>query len=127
MKNFFEDKKFIIGDAQKSCFCLNNGIGQDGTTPTYRDVDGKLWALSGHSHAGHIGVFCGTNMQNLKELYPAKQNFTVGKAGEAFNGIKYPEGVESRGSVWPFGLYICPVTHRFFVFFHNDIPLFYIQ
>ena len=25
-----------------------------------------------------------------------------------------------RGSIWPFGLYICPVTHRFFCFFHNE-------
>lgn len=120
MKNYFSDKKLIIGEERETPFSQKNGIFQDGTTPMYRDTDGRLWAISGHSHCGHIGMFCGTNPHDLKEVYPVTTNFTVGKAGEAFNGIRYPDGIESRGSVWPFGLYICPETHRFFVFFHNE-------
>lgn len=119
-ENALKDRKFIIGEGRESVFLTRNGIFQDGTTPTFRDKDGKLWAISGHSHAGHISVFSGTNISTLKELYVAETNFKVGAAGEAFDGVRYPDGVLSRGSVWPFGLFICPVTHRFFAFFHNE-------
>ena len=119
-ENALKDRKFIIDEGRESVFLTRNGIFQDGTTPTFRDKDGKLWALSGHSHAGHIGVFSGTNISTLKELYVAETNFKIGAAGEAFDGVRYPDGIMSRGSVWPFGLFICPVTHRFFAFFHNE-------
>ncbi len=119
-KNALKNKEFIIGEERPTSFCADNDIYQDGTTPIFRDVDGKLWAISGHSHMGHISMFLGTSMKDLKKLYTIKTNFSVGKAGEAFNGIPYPEGVQSRGSMWPFGLYICPKTHRFFAFFHNE-------
>lgn len=109
-----------IGDASESPFMNKIDIYQDGTTPMYRDTDGKLWAMSGHSHMGHIGVFCGTTLDDMKELYPISTNFCVGHAEYAFSGIRYPEGVLPRGSIWPFGLYICPNTHRFFCFFHNE-------
>ena len=96
------------------------GVYQDGTVPFCRDSDGMLWGISGHTHMGHIGVFCGTNVRNMQEVYPLKTNFKTGAAGEAFNGVKYPDGIPSRGSVWPFGLYICPKTQRFFCLFHNE-------
>ena len=96
------------------------GIAQDGTTPMCRDKDGKLWAMSGHSHIGHIGIFCGTKIDDLEEVWQANTNFCVGHADFAFSGIRYPDGTKARGSVWPFGLYICPGTHRFFCFFHNE-------
>ena len=120
MKNYFEDYQFLIGNSEETPFMNKYDIFQDGTTPMYRDIKGKLWAMSGHSHMGHIGMFCGNSINDLKEAYPINTTFMVGKAGESFNGIKYPEGIYSRGSIWPFGLYICPVTNRFFCFFHNE-------
>jgi len=101
-------------------FVNKDGIYQDGTTPMCRDSEGKLWAMSGHSHKGHIAMFSGTCLDDLKQLYPIETNFCVGHADFAFNGIRYPDGVKARGSIWPFGLYICPGTHRFFCFFHNE-------
>lgn len=120
MKNYFDDYNIIIGGAEETAFMNKYDIYQDGTVPFYRDKKGKLWGMSGHSHMGHIGMFCGTCLDDMKEVYPIKTIFSVGKAGEAFNNIKYPEGIMSRGSIWPFGLYICPATNRFFCFFHNE-------
>lgn len=120
MKNILADYKLQFLDNEKVLFYKKDGIAQDGTTPMYRDKDGTLWAITGHSHSGHIGMFRGTCVEDLKELYQIQLNFAVGHADFAFNGIRYPDGVKARGSVWPFGLYICPNTHRFFAFFHNE-------
>lgn len=120
MENFFKKHTLTIGEKKDTPFQNSAGIYQDGTTPLYRDVDGSLWAMSGHSHAGHIGMFKGTSLDDMVEVYPIETNFCVGHADYAFSGIRYPEGVKARGSVWPFGLYICPNTHRFFCFFHNE-------
>ena len=120
MNDFFNKYTFSIGSAEDTPFVKADGIRQDGTTPMYRDVDGKLWALSGHSHLGHIAMFSGSCIDDLEQLYPINTNFCVGHADYAFDGIRYPEGVKARGSIWPFGLYICPGTHRFFCFFHNE-------
>lgn len=120
MENYFKNARFLITDMEDSPFMNKFDVYQDGTTPMYRDKDGKLWAMSGHTHMGHIGMFCGLCLDDLKELYPIRTNFATGKAGEAFGGVRYPEGILSRGSIWPFGLYICPSTHRFFCFFHNE-------
>lgn len=120
MSNFFENRKITIYKEAETPFQNKIGVYQDGTTPMYRDVDGKLWAMSGHSHMGHIGMFCGTTLDDMQEVYPIETNFCVGNAEYAFSGIRYPEGVKARGSIWPFGLYICPNTHRFFCFFHNE-------
>ncbi len=109
-----------IDKETNTVFRQDIGIYQDGTTPLYRDVDGKLWAMSGHSHCGHVGVFCGTSLDDMEYLYPIQTNFCVGHADFAFDGVRYPEGIKARGSIWPFGFYICPVTHRFFCFFHNE-------
>lgn len=112
--------KIEIGESFKTPFANEVGVYQDGTVPLYRDVDGRLWGMSGHSHMGHIGMFCGTTLKDMRYVYEAKTDFEVGTAGTAFAGIKYPEGVLARGSIWPFGLYICPGTHRFFCYFHNE-------
>ena len=119
-KNRLSKVKVEIGDEYESPFLNRYGIYQDGTVPMYRDKDGNLWAISGHSHMGHIGIFKGTSMDDLKEVWPMTMDFETGNAEYAFNGIRYPEGVKARGSVWPFGLYICPGTGRFFCFFHNE-------
>lgn len=120
MENVLKDYEIKIGESAETPFLQRAGIYQDGTTPMFRDENGKLWAMSGHSHMGHIGMFCGTCLDDLKEVYPIDLNFCVGHADYAFDKIRYPEGIKARGSVWPFGLYICPNTHRFFAFFHNE-------
>ena len=109
-----------VGEAQETCFKRAEGVRQDGTVAMCRDTDGKLWAIAGHSNSGHIGMFSGTCIDDLRERYAIDFNFGDGHAGFAFSGIRYPEGIRPRGCVWPFGLYICPGTHRFFCFFHNE-------
>lgn len=120
MKSFLQRKKIVIGDPQPTPFSSSNNTYQDGTTPCFCDVDGKLWAISGHTHMGEIAMFCGTTIEDMQKLYAIETKFETGDAGRAFNGVRYPEDVLPRGSIWPFGLYICPNTHRFFVFFHNE-------
>ncbi len=120
MSKFFDTYDLVIGEKKPSPFLNEIDVFQDGTTPMYRDTDGKLWAMSGHSHMGHIGMFCGTCLDDLKHVYPIELNFCVGHAEHAFDSVRYPEGILPRGSIWPFGLYICPRTHRFFCWFHNE-------
>ena len=120
MNNFFEEYTIELGEQKSTVITRESGVFQDGTLPMYRDVDGTLWAISGHSHMGRIAMFKGTKVDDLQEVWPIATNFCVGHADYAFSGIRYPEGVKARGSVWPFGLYICPKTHRFFAFFHNE-------
>ena len=117
---FFEKYDLHIGEGIKSPFLNELGVYQDGTTPMYRDVDGKLWAMSGHSHMGHIAMFSGTCLDDLAHAWAIQTNFQIGNADVAFAGIRYPDGTRPRGSIWPFGLYICPNTHRFFCWFHNE-------
>ena len=130
MNNFLKDFNFEIDSGETKPFTNQSfeavsTLCQDGTVPMCRDSKGKLWAMAGHSHhalyyPGHIGMFCGDSLDNMVELYQISLNFCTGTAGYAFSGIPYPEGVKSRGSIWPFGLYICPITNRFFCFFHNE-------
>ncbi len=120
MNSFFEHYQLEIGEAMESPFMNKNGVYQDGTTPMYRDRDGRLWAMSGHSHKGEIAMFCGTSLDDMQKMWPIETNFSIGHAEYAYGGIRYPEGILPRGSIWPFGLYICPNTHRFFCWFHNE-------
>jgi len=101
----------------ETTFKNENNVYQDGTVPFFRDIDGSLWAMVGHSHMGEICVFKGTTLKDMKKAYPITTNFEIGHADVAFDKVKYPEGIKARGSIWPFGLYICPKTHRFFCFF----------
>ena len=68
MHNVMKDYIFEIGSAQEPGMQNKYGIYQDGTTPMYRDVDGKLWAISGHTHMGHIAMLCGTCVADLAPL-----------------------------------------------------------
>lgn len=120
MADFFDKFTICIGKDNPSPFLTKDNNFQDGTTPMYRDIDGRLWAMSGHSHMGAINMFCGTSLDDMKKTYEIKTNFCVGHAEYAFSGIRYPDGNKPVGSIWPFGLYICPHTHRFFCFFHNE-------
>lgn len=81
--------KIEIGESFKTPFANEAGVYQDGTVPLYRDVDGRLWGMSGHSHMGHIGMFCGTTLKDMRYVYEAKTNFEVGTAGTAFAGINF--------------------------------------
>lgn len=118
--DFLNSHRISVGEASPSPFKRSEGVRQDGTMASYRDVDGRLWAIAGHSNSGHIGMFMGTTLRDVKELYAIDLAFGDGHASYAFSGIRYPDGIRARGCVWPFGLYICPVTHRFFCFFHNE-------
>ena len=120
MEKFFDKYELCITERSESPFLNSLGVYQDGTTPMYRDADGKLWAMSGHSHMGHIAMFSGTCLDDMQYAWEIQTNFCVGHADRAFSGIRYPDGVRPRGSIWPFGLYICPNTHRFFCWFHNE-------
>lgn len=117
---FFDNYSLTIGEGQDTPFMHKNNVYQDGTTPMYRDANGRLWAMSGHSHMGHIAMFAGTCLDDMEYMWEACMNFQIANADVAFDGIRYPEGVRARGSIWPFGLYICPNTHRFFCWFHNE-------
>ena len=57
MEKIFDRFKLEIGQAQETPFMNKYNIYQDGTTPMYRDVDGTLWAISGHTHMGTIAMF----------------------------------------------------------------------
>lgn len=120
MDSFFERYKLEIGEATDSPFMNKIGVYQDGTTPMYRDRDNRIWAMSGHSHKGEIAMFCGTSLDDMRKMWKIETNFGIGHAETAFSGVHYPEGISPRGSIWPFGLYICPTTHRFFCWFHNE-------
>lgn len=118
--SFFEKYRLEIGEGKETPFLRRDNVCQDGTTPMYRDFDGRLWAMSGHTHSGEVAVFSGTCLDDLAKCYPIRTDFRTGHCDHAFSGICYPEGILPRGSIWPFGLYICPVTHRFFCWFHNE-------
>ena len=119
-QNFFDTYEMHIGAPTPSPFLNELGVYQDGTTPMYRDTNGRLWAMSGHTHCGHIAMFSGTCLDDLTHMWEIQTKFATGNADVAFDGIRYPEGIRPRGSIWPFGLYICPNTHRFFCWFHNE-------
>jgi hypothetical protein len=69
MENIFNKLDLEIGEGSNTAFLSENGVKQDGTTPMYRDVDGTLWAISGHSHAGIIAMFKGTDVEDLQQIY----------------------------------------------------------
>lgn len=120
MDNLLKNYKFTIGESYDSPFVNKNDVYQDGTVPFCRDNKGNLWAISGHSHMGNICMFSGNSLEDMQKKYPIQTNFCVGHADYAYDKVKYPEGIKARGSIWPFGLYICPNTNRFFCFFHNE-------
>ena len=74
MNDFFKKHKIEFGQGTPTVFDPNKLVNQDGTTPMYRDVDGKLWAMSGHTHAGRVAVFCGKSLDDIHEVYPIKTN-----------------------------------------------------
>ena len=91
MNEFLKNYTLKIGEKNETAFLRRCGIAQDGTTPMCRDTDGKLWAISGHSHVGHIGVFSGTCVGDLAEVWQAQTNFCVGHADFAFDKVRYPD------------------------------------
>jgi hypothetical protein len=95
---FFDKHNIMIGEKSETAFLNKNGVSPDGTVPMYRDTSGKLWAMCGHSHAGHIAMFSGTCLDDMKKTYPISTNFRVGSSDHAFSGVRYPEGVKARGS-----------------------------
>ena len=119
-ENLLRNLHFDIGEPEPTVFQNAIDIYQDGTVPFAMDEHGRWWALSGHTHKGHIGLFRGTCVDDMQELDPIHTNFETGAAGSAFATVKYPEGVRSRGSIWPFGLYVVPGSGRLICYFHNE-------
>ena len=72
MNNFFDKYTISIGAQTESPFLQRDNNYQDGTTPMYRDVDGRLWAMSGHSHMGSINMYCGKSLDDLKKEHEKK-------------------------------------------------------
>ena len=98
MNDFLNKYTLEICPSEDTPFTKANGIRQDGTTPMYRDTDGKLWAMSGHSHLGHIAMFSGKSVDDLEQLYLINTNFCVGHADYAFGGIRYPDAPRREDS-----------------------------
>ena len=126
MGNIYKNGKFVLSDKRytpirwRTPDAMQYDIFQDGTPSACRDAEGNLWMICGHERVGHIYMLRGTCMDDLQEAWKSKLNFSVGHADYAFNGVRYPEGIKARGSIWPLGLYICPKTNRFFAFIHNE-------
>jgi hypothetical protein len=118
--SYEEVVKWQVSKSSMSQFTNANGVYQDSVLALFRDPKGSLWALAGHSHLGGISVWRGTTIDNLRKLYYIKYNFFLGKAGKAFNAIRYPDGPQSRGDVWPMGLWIDPQDGRFYCPVHNE-------
>ena len=88
MEKFFDKYELCITERSESPFLNRLGVYQDGTTPMYRDANGKLWAMSGHSHMGHIAMFAGTCLDDMQYAWEIQTNFQVGHADRAFSGIR---------------------------------------
>ena len=116
----FQKKRWTIGLPEDTVFSNENDIFHDSPLALGRDNEGILWAIPGHCHMGHVGMFSGDNIFNMKEKYPVNYQFQWGTAGPAYNGSYYPDGMRSRGSLWPMGLYVHPETGWFYCFFHNE-------
>ena len=120
MKNILSEYTLSVSEPTLTNFKREENIVQDGTIPMCRDSEGTLWAISGHTNVGRVSMFKGSCIEDMEEAWEIKMNFCVGHADYSFDGVRYPEGIKSVGSIWPFGLYICPGTNRFFCFFHNE-------
>ena len=120
MKNLLSDYNIKVNEPTLTKIRREDNIVQDGTIPMCRDAEGTLWAICGHTNVGRVSMFKGVDIDDLTEAYEVKFNFCVGHADYSYDGVRYPEGIKSVGSMWPFGLYICPGTGRFFCFFHNE-------
>ena len=114
-----------FGDTSSTVFTNANGVYEDGNIGLCRDSNGDLWAITGHTNTGYIKIFKGTTIDNLTFQYNANFNFTpsadadAGVAGTAYNGISYPDGIKSRGSMWPTSLWI-DSDGKYYCYFHNE-------
>ena len=117
---------------EASQFNQGEGIGQDNGMAFSRDAAGTLWGVLGNTaHSPGVSIFSGTSVDNMTRQYVAAYNFKVGSpatpsdgaAGTAFDGIPYPDGPQSRGALWPMGLYIQP-SGRFICYIHNETGWF---
>ena len=69
MSIFPNDYKISVGPMRKTPFLRHKGVRSDGTLVLFRDVDGKLWSIAGHTNSGHVSMFCGNTVEDMKELY----------------------------------------------------------
>lgn len=109
-----------ITESSLSQFTNHNGVFQDGVLAFCRDCDGALWLLAGHTNLGGISLWKGSSVDDLVKQCGITYNFEMGRAGEAFQGISYPDGPLSRGQIWPNGLWIDQDDGKFYCFIHNE-------
>ncbi|GBF74523.1 hypothetical protein PA598K_02873 [Paenibacillus sp. 598K] len=114
------DKGWQVSATKLTVLTNANGVFQDGNVAMCRDREGVLWALVGHHHLGGITLWRGTSLEDLENLGAVAYTFEMGRAGEAFHGIPYPDGPRSRGKLWPNGLWIDPADGRFYCYVHNE-------
>lgn len=117
---YFPKLRLRISKGVNTCFQNQNGVYQDGVLAYCQDQDATIWAIVGHTNLGGISVWHGQELYCLEKQYDAAFQFDLGKAGEAFNGVQYPDGPFARGQIWPCGLWIDPSDHCFYCYFHNE-------
>ncbi|MFC5405166.1 hypothetical protein [Cohnella soli] len=115
-----KDKGWQVGETRLTQFTNDNGVYQDGNVALCRDAEGTLWGLVGHVHLGGITLWRGTCIDDLAKVCEVTYRFRMGRAGEAFHGLAYPDGPRSRGKIWPNGLWIDPDDGRFYCYVHNE-------
>lgn len=112
--------KIAVSKPERTQFTNANGVWQDGQIAQARDSDETLWAILGHTNYGGITRWKGTCMEELTCVGQIRTDFSLGEAGMAFNGTRYPDGPRARGQFWPFGLWIDPVNDDFYLYIHNE-------
>lgn len=112
--------QYVISEVQDTKYTNQAGVHQDGVLAHAWDAHGQVWAVLGHTNLGGISVWKGKSLDDLQKQYMAEYHFQLGKAGEAFCKIPYPDGPKSRGQIWPCGLWISPDTDKFYCFVHNE-------
>jgi len=115
-----KDLKWEISHAEKTEFTNQNGVYQDGALCLCRSHNGFMYGILGHTHLGGVTLWKGGSVDCLEKMGAITYNFKMGVAGVAFDGENYPDGPKSRGGLWPYGLWIDPISNRFHCFIHNE-------
>ena len=112
--------KWSLSGAHPSEFTEASGVFQDSILAVGRDTSNQLWGVMGQWYGGGLTIWKGTRVDQMKKQYPAEYSFKLSAAGEAFDGIPYPDGPWSRGHIWAMGLWIDPDNNEFYCFVHNE-------
>ena len=104
--SFLSSHRLVITGEKTTPFVNSSNVFPDGAAAMFRDADGLLWAMCGHTHMGEIAMFRGTCLDDMQKLYPIRTLFATGNADAAFCGVVYPEGIRDRcGWIAPITVY----------------------